>query len=397
MGKERIKKMLSWTFVICFVTMLAVISVLSVLKKDVNKSFTENRSLTQFSMPNAETLFSGEWFVDFEKYCKDQIAGRKLWIETFYKLQDTLQVNERNGFILGEDSFVLPVNNLPSERERDNSYNYGERQVSAMLDIKSVTDRIGSTLMYVNIPSKADLFSEKYPSFYFDRAVQNDIERKSIVEKMKTAGIETVETYDLLSNCKDDYIYYATDHHFTIKGAYYVYEAILDRINDLKPAGEKMNFPAWNELDVQRNDSRMAGSYLRKWGDSQKISVDYVEYALPYDMPKFVRFDNGSKVKKPVLFSIHSSNYTSFMGGDIGNTIIDTGREELPSILYIGFSFTNALETLSVYNFNRMESLDPRHWEGNICQYIEEHKPDYVVIIRDEVYQDNPEFICTVR
>lgn len=397
MNNEKIKNIISYFFVVCFVLMVTVVSIFSIVQKDETTSFLENRKLIQFITPTPESLINGTWFADFEKYSKDQVVEREKWMETYYTLLDALQVKERNNFVRGKDEFILPVNDLPSENQLNASYHYGERQVAALQDIQCAANIVDAKLLYVNIPSKAELFSENYPDLYYSRMEQNAIERESILQKVKASGIETVETYDLLFNHKDEYIYYATDHHFTIKGAYYVYLAILEKINSISSGNEALVFPEWDTLNIQRNSNRMAGSYLRSWGDSKKISVDYMEYALPYDMPEFTRIDNGQLVENPVLFNKYNTNYTTFMGGDIGNTVIDTGRDNLPSILYIGFSFTNALETLSVYNFNKTESLDPRHWEGNICEYITENEPDYIVVIRDDIYQENPQFRCTVR
>ena len=396
MNRKQIIKLFSWIFVVCFVIMSVSVTILSSIQQDLEVSYSESRKLSQFSVPTLKTLSSGEWFSDFEQYCKDQIVGREQWIKTYYKLQDELQVNERNGFVLGKNFFVLPINDVSDDMCED-SLDYGKKQIETLLDIKSVTDKTGGLLLYVNIPSKADLFSENYPVLYYNRQEQNETERISIIEKAKSANIETVETHEILSAHKDEYIYYATDHHFTIKGAYYVYQAILDKINNLETGKEKLVFPDWEQLNVYKNTARMAGSYLRKWGDAHTISVDNMEYALPYDMPQFTRTDNGVQKEMPTLFNKDGSDYTSFMGGDIGNTIVDTGRDDLPSVLYIGFSFTNTLEVLSVYNFNKVESLDPRHWEGNICTYIEESRPDYVIVVRDDIYRENPQFKCTVR
>ena len=308
---------------------------------------------------------------------------------------DGFGVKERNNFVCGLDSFILPVNNYVSSQTLDSCNNYGQKQVETMLDINQTVEENGGTMFYVNIPDKAELYAEKYPLYYYSAEEINTLRRNSIIQKANDADITTIETYDLLASHKDDYIYYATDHHFTIKGAYYVYLSILDNINQHN-ANLNIAFPSWEELDVTTNENRMAGSYLRSFGDSNSISVDYMEYAIPKNMPSFTRYDNGQESNRP-LFMKKSTAYTSFMCGDIGNTVIDTNRDELPSILYIGFSFTNALETLSVYNFNRVESIDPRHWDGNICEYIKTTKPDYVVIIRDDIYANNSQFKCTVR
>ena len=73
------------------------------------------------------------------------------------------------------------------------------------------------------------------------------------------------------------------------------------------------------------------------------------------------------------------------MGGDIGETIIDTNRPELPDILIFGDSFTNPLETLLWYSFNRMYSLDLRYYNAkSLREYIDMYKPDVVICVRDE-------------
>ena len=139
----------------------------------------------------------------------------------------------------------------------------------------------------------------------------------------------------------------------------------------------------------------MAGSYLLKWGDSGSIAADYLEYVLPDDMPSFNRFDNGMLSEAPVI-NKDKNSYSAFMDGDMGNTVIETSREQLPSVLYVGLSYTNVLEVLSIYNFNRVESIDPRYWDGVICDYISESQPDFIVVLRDDLYSDNPEIKCKV-
>ena len=65
-------------------------------------------------------------------------------------------------------------------------------------------------------------------------------------------------------------------------------------------------------------------------------------------------------------------------------TVIDTGREELPSILIYGESFTNAIETFAWYSFDEMHSLDMRHYYNmTVDEFIAVVKPDVVVCVRD--------------
>ena len=68
------------------------------------------------------------------------------------------------------------------------------------------------------------------------------------------------------------------------------------------------------------------------------------------------------------------------MGGDIAETVIETGRSWLPDCIIFGDSFTNALETALYCSFDTTVALDFRHNKARtIYDYIEEYKPDVVI------------------
>ena len=76
--------------------------------------------------------------------------------------------------------------------------------------------------------------------------------------------------------------------------------------------------------------------------------------------------------------------YAAYMGGDIAETVIDTGRDELPSLLIYGDSFTNPVEGLMYYSFDEMRTVDLRHYKDmTLADYIALYQPDVVVGIRD--------------
>lgn len=78
--------------------------------------------------------------------------------------------------------------------------------------------------------------------------------------------------------------------------------------------------------------------------------------------------------------------YTAYMGGDMGETIVQTGRPELGKILIVGDSFTNAFETLCYRSFGEMRSLDFRHYsETSLTEYIRDYQPDVVLVMRDDL------------
>ena len=78
------------------------------------------------------------------------------------------------------------------------------------------------------------------------------------------------------------------------------------------------------------------------------------------------------------------TTYNLYMGGDFGETILETNRPELPDVLIFGDSFTNPLETLFYTGFDETRSLDLRYNDVSLLDYVAEHRPDVVLCVRDD-------------
>lgn len=71
------------------------------------------------------------------------------------------------------------------------------------------------------------------------------------------------------------------------------------------------------------------------------------------------------------------------MGSDMAETYVKTNIKNAPNIMYVGTSYTNILESLSVYKFSSMLSIDYRENQTgkSIAEYVNEYNIDYVVYI----------------
>lgn len=386
-------KKLMYVFTILFLLVLIFISVASVITPDAKRSIKENRFLLQYTPPTKDTIFSGEWFSSIESYCKEQVIHRDDLLTCYYNFLDHISLKERLGYVHGKDDYILPVNEYVDDSQ-SNTDTYGLSQANALEILQAAADTYGGKVIYLDVPSKNVLYSETYPAFYNRNEEHEALFREKTMENVQKKGITAIETYDLLKAHKDEYIYYATDHHYTVLGAYYVYRELLSTINDMD--FQSLSFPEWNDLEQDENPERLVGSYLQKLGDGGSIDCDHMTFAIPKDMPSYTRYDNGEECDTP-LYDKSVNDYATFMGGNIANTVVDTNRTSLPDICYIGYSFTNILEMYSVYNFNKVESIDPRYYEGVMTEYILENKPDYIVVIRNDVYENNPSNKSKVR
>lgn len=181
--------------------------------------------------------------------------------------------------------------------------------------------------------------------------------------------------------------YSAVDHHYSYYGAYAAYRAILDRL-----AAEGWNLPVLTEEDLDFTE--LPNPYIatrnRKlynlWPNGERAVIGVQKNPVP-----FTRYDNGELSDRP-LFVLPEEDYLPttynlYMGGDFGETVLETDRPDLPDALIFGDSFTNALETLLYASFNETRILDLRHYDGmSLRDYIGRYRPEVVLCIQNDTF-----------
>ena len=360
----------------CFLSIS--IMVLSLAKKDVEFSRFENRTLEYLRHPTLESVISGEWETFLETYCTDQIIGRNSIIESNSRLMKALGKRQINGITIGYDGTLMQASsNFPSPNT-----DLSKLTQDVLIPCKEAASSYGGQLYYMNIFPRMVFFWDQFPYHEAGENINDYLKAGSdSLSGLSSYGIYAVDTYPIISSHNDEYLYFKTDHHYTLKGAYYSYLALLDSINEHNPDKAPLTFPEWESMQAIRPGRQFWGSLVSQIGDTEFEGLDYLEYALPDDFPSdYERLESGEVSDMPLIRDDDIEEYGWFMNGDYGNTVIKTNRPELPNILIIGYSFSDALELLAVYNFNEMHSIDPRMFEGDITQYIRDVKCDYVVI-----------------
>lgn len=363
------------------------LALLSLISPDVDYSGFENRTMKYFVWPKADTLISGEWFNEFESYNLDQIVSRNTFVEVNSRLMQLMGRRTVNDIVVGKNRVLL--NNSTWYETISPEYEAYEVTIDTLSKMKEACDSYGGQLYDVELYDRGLYFWDEYPYIkktsyesweaYFDQ-------RDATYTAM---GIHTVNTCDIMRKHRDEYLYFNTDHHYTFKGAYYTYLTLLEQINRQNPDKTPLTYPQWDSMTMVRPGKHFWGSLVSQIGDTGYEGQDYLEYCLPDDYPtEYDRFESGELSDLAIIKNDEvTEEYGWFMEGDQANTVIRTYREELPNILIIGNSFTDALEVFAIYNFNEMHSIDHRSFEGNICDYIRENKIDYVVVVGDPKYE----------
>lgn len=353
------------------------ILIASVLKKDIDFSQFENRTLAYLKRPTYEDVLSGEWFQSFETYNLDQVIARDHLVFMNSRLLHLLGKKQINLITVGtNDTLIQTAHEFPAVSDQTEPF-----LSDVLIPFRNATESYGGQFFYINKYPRHLFFWKQFP-YHEDEKKDSYIEaNQKEISALTGAGICVVDSYKPMMEHADEYLYYHTDHHYTYKGAYYTYLALLDAINQNNPDKPDLSFPAWEQMQAVRPQGKFWGSLIPQIGDTLYEGLDYLEYALPDDFPtKYERYESGVLSDMPLVRVDTTTEYGWFMNGDYGNTVIKTNRPELPNILLIGYSFTDALELMAVYNFNEMHSIDPRAYDGDIEAYIKEAECDYVVV-----------------
>ncbi len=385
MKREKISKISSVLVTVSFLIVLLALAVLTVLNSDETFSFFENRNLATFPVLSAENVADGTYFTAVGEFVKDHAAAREVMLKASTLLD--LKVLRRpvvNDIYVGKN-LLLPY----FEHETVDKSQIASDAAAVAEKIEttaSVTESYGGKYYFTAIPCQYMCYEDSYPWYLNSRdeflgasseAFFNELEKRDV------SYIDVMELYE--EKGSPDYFTSTVDHHFGIRGAYDTYREILRRLDE----DTDLSLPVLteNDFELKTLPNRYIGSRSRKifglWESSERLQL-----ILPNDAPSFTRTDNGATVEAD-LFDLPENDsddvlYGTYMGGDIAHTVIDTGREELPSILIYGESFTNAIETFAWYSFDEMHSLDMRHYKNmTVDEFIAAVQPDVVVCVRD--------------
>lgn len=353
---------------------LAAVGVLTLLKQPQTFSFYENRSLSAPPELTAEHLLDGSFAAAASRYVNDQLAFR----------EELLYLGKRGALALGEvvvgDVIVAGDTLLPYYARPRKDYSQEDMQtvIQALRQVSSFCAQEDIEFLYVAVPEQSTAFRDRCPPYLSASAYQDDSMCRDFLAALAQNNIPCLDMAPCLSADWERY-YSKIDHHYNFYGAYETYVQIINRLNQ-----EGIAAPVTTDLTIYPLDTPYLGGYARKLMGAFPSQERLYTYALAQPIP-FRRWNNGVEGMGVLFDETRTDLYVYYMGGDVAETIIRTERPQLPDVLIIGDSFTNALECILYTSFDEMRSLDFRlYTERSICEYLQDYRPDVVLFVRDD-------------
>lgn len=368
--EEKLKKV-KIIFCIIFVTIIVVIGCITITNNN-EISLKEGRELTTFPKVTISNLTDTNLYTDYTNAFSDQMAFRDSFIKCYYLLSFQRYVGD---VVKGKDGQLFLSSQIIEniEKTKNSLKNVVEQDLNKVT--KEVTD-VGTKFIYLSIPRK-DVVMDKYlPSTYYT-GTENYLELLNVV-KTNIQNASVIDAYEVFKENDIYDVYYSTDHHMNIRGAYEIFEKLVEYINQ-----DGYNIQVGDLEDEYIVESKVIdGSYNRKIGQSVTSKKEELNLTYKKDDVEYTRYENG-KVSNDLVLGTGNTYALAYMNGDNAETVIETNIQDAPNILFVGSSYTNILEALSTYKFHKMVSIDYRdnNTGKSIVDYVKEHDIDYVVFI----------------
>lgn len=386
------KRFAQVAFLACFLAVILAVPAGTLLfSKNNTSAYYENRALAEWPEITAEGILDGSLAQSLETWYSDHAPGRAtlLKIDTFLSM-DVLHRPVVNDIVTTQD-VLLPF--LDYSEYTPAAY---EATVGSMSEpfskLNQYIEETGGSFYFVGFPEQRIYFEDEFPDYlnnHENEAEAADTIFREALEDEGIAFLDMGEVYDDLGHPAD--FYSTVDHHYNYYGAYAAYRSILDTL-----AADGWELPVLTEEDFTFRElpNPYIGSRNRKlynlWPNQDRAVIAELKDPIAY-----TRYDNGELSDKP-LYVLPAADdlpttYNLYMGGDFGETILETNRPELPDVLVFGDSFTNALETLLYTSFDEMRSLDLRHYtDKTLRDYITDYQPDIVICVMNDTFYYTP-------
>ena len=349
-------------------------------------AYYENRTLAARPDLNWTSLWDGSYGSRFETWYSDHAPLRTTLLKTNAAVQMKLLKRPVVSDVVVTGDVLLPKMSYSEWTRKD----YESNAAPIAENFGKLSDHVaanGGSFYFVGFPEQRVYFEDKFPDYMNNHETEAAVADEVFESALTMEGVRFLNMEAAFDADGRPEEYYSTvDHHYNYYGAYASYRAILEAL-----AADGWELPVLTEEDIGFRElpNPYLGSRNRKlynlWENGEKAAI-LAEVPVP-----FTRTDNGQPSEKP-LFVVPAeeympTTYNLYMGGDFGETILETNRPELLDVLIFGDSFTNALETLLYASFDETRILDLRHYtEQSLKDYITEHRPDIVLCVMNDTF-----------
>ncbi|AYF05028.1 MULTISPECIES: secondary cell wall polysaccharide O-acetyltransferase PatB1 [Bacillus] len=380
------KKLGNLILLIGFLTIIFSFGILSLLKTDRAISPVENRPLAQKPTLTKEALLTGSFFKDFETYTNDQLIGRDEFIKSYTIAQINMGKSLINDIILTDDKWLLKN---PAWTKK---YNEIDQSMPAINDLSQFLKEQNVEFYFALPPSKTNALSFKLPSHIYTYAQDN----LNYFLKKLPADVKPIK---LMEQFKKNYtneeiqdMYFKTDHHWNMDGAFVGYQYIMNSIGQQSSIYKGKEIKKEDYTRTCAQNKHLVGSFNNQLYQLIDATGEKLCYYTPKD-----GFNFTSVTAKDVTGTVHqnldsiygvekqkdTTSYAGYYTDDYPEIVFENNNapNEVRALV-LKDSFANAIVPHLAQSFKHTSILDLRHYhEKDVYQYIKDNNINMVLFV----------------
>ncbi len=336
-----------------FITFIVIVILLNILKTDKTFSEEENRTLATMPKFTIKSFLSGDFTEEYTEYVEDNFAGKKGFVSIKTNLETLSGKTEINSIFIGEDGQLF-------EKFKEGSEEETSAKIAA---INSFSEKYSNlNISFMLTPTATKVLENNLPKY-----APNDDELSYInnVFSGLNDNVKTINPYEALSENKNKYIFYKTDHHWTSKGAYIAYTVMCEKLG-LTPTSID-NFKIITVTDS------FYGSLSSKIGIQDKKS-DSIDLYIPKESDFIVNYVDEQKKSTSLFDSTYldkKDKYNVFTGGNHPLINIKTLGDPSKKLLVIKDSYANCFLPFLTSHYGEINVVDLRYFYDDLDKLIE--------------------------
>lgn len=357
-----------------FVTLLtwgliALLLIGEVLSHDQGFSEMENRYLAVRPQASWQNIRTGVWMEDMESYMADHIPLRSTWIQLKNSLERLTGRDQLDSIYFAEDNRLIEVKDISFAQLEKNLQSLGSWIEKLPADIK---------VDFLAAPNASWVYQEELAPYTL---TYDPKQAEAILERLLPERVRLTCAYEALAAHKEEAIYFKSDHHWTMRGAAYAYQALADA----------MGISVDDSL--ARESSRMSTNF--------KGSLYSQAPVFGYPAEEFWVIDSAGLEAKwkaenqegTVLMQEafeKKDQYTAFMGGNYGLTRVSNHQaSHTEPVLLLKDSYANCMLPFLAETYQEIVMVDLRYYRESLDELMQQEQIKQVICLY------NMDFLCT--
>lgn len=349
------KQLGSIVVAIVFLVLLFGMSIGSILAKDREFSEVENRVLSKQPEFTMQSLLDGTYGEELEKYLSDQLI-----------FKDTL-VKVKNQVLLGTGR--MKVGSVYFSKENMYIQEYVEDEDRLLQNADYIKEWCQENQMGIDhsfvmlVPNASEIYADHLPYGNLNQSEQASIEK---LENVLQGSATCVAPLEILQEHKDEYIYYKTDHHWTMYGAYLGYTELAAAMKIPQVQLENMKL-----LDVE--EPFLGSLYSQApllWTGSDHMTL-YEYRDIKYTVSQ-LNIATGEEITTDSSYIVSSQlekkdKYAALFGGNFGylrivNHTPDSHAKDRRLLIFKD-SYANSMMPYLIGNYETIDIIDLRYFD----------------------------------